>query len=150
MTTSTVSTAFDLDRDQIRRAVAPTAIGVALVSGFWTVLGAHHLGEVVVVLAVIAVATGVVFGLLLPKALRRPSAGGTALGLSVPAVLLTLPAFWSGLPLILGVAGAMLGYAGRGATSGSGKSIVACALGLLAAVAYLTIYVVDGLVLGNM
>ena len=150
MSTTTVSRTFDLDRDRIRRALAPTAIAVAVVSGFWTVLGAHNLGEIVVVLAVIAIATGVVYGIVLPKALRKPAAGGTGLGLSVPAVLLTLPAFWSGLPLVLGIAGAMLGCAGRGAASGSGKSIAACALGLLAAVAYLTIYVVDGVILGHL
>ncbi len=150
MTTSTVSSTFELERDRIRRAVIPAGLATFLVAAVWSVLGADSTAERLTMVPAIAVATALVFGVLLRKALRKPSAGGTALGLSVPAVLLTLPAFWSGLPLILGVAGAMLGYAGRGAASGSGKSIVACALGLLAAVAYLTIYVVDGLILGHL
>ena len=150
MTASTVtSPSFEVERERIRRAVAPAALGVAVVSGFWTVLGAHGTPEIVVVLATIAVVTGGVYGFLLPRALNRPSAGGTALVLSGVAVALTLPAFWTGLPLVLGVDGAMLGYAGRGAPSGSGKAIAGCVLGLLAAMAYLAIYVIDGLVLGH-
>lgn len=143
------STSFDIERERMRRAVAPVAIGVAVVSGSWTALGAHGIPEMVVVLATIVVVTGGVYGFLLPRALIRPSAGGTALALSVVALLLTLPAFWSGLPLVLGVAGGMLGYVGRGAPSGSGKAIAGCVLGLLAAMAYLAIYVVDGVIMGN-
>ena len=86
---------------------------------------------------------------VVPRALRKDSAGGTALGLSIPAVLLLLPAFWSGLPMILGVAGAMVGNAGRNAPSGSGKSITALILGALAVLGYLAIYIGDGLLGGN-
>lgn len=150
MTASTVtSPSFEIERERMRRAAVPAAVGVAVVSGFWTVLGAHGAPEIVVVLATIAVVTGGVYGFLLPRALNRPGAGGTALVLSVVAVALTLPAFWSGLPLVLGVAGAMLGYVGRGAPSGAGKAIAGCVLGLLAAMGYLAIYVIDGLIMGN-
>jgi hypothetical protein len=79
------------------------------------------------------------------RALRKDSAGGTALGLSVPAVLLLVPAFWSGLPLVLGVAGLVVGNAGRGARSGGGKCVAAVALGALACLGYVAIYVSDGL-----
>jgi len=72
--------------------------------------------------AVVVLATAVVFGYLLHRALRRESAAGTALTLSSIALLLLLPAFWSGLPLVLGAGGALLGYAGKNAPNRAGKS----------------------------
>ncbi len=107
--------------------------------------GAHDWGEIITVLAAIVIAGAVAFGLVVPRALRRESAGGAALGLSVPAVLLLLPAFWSGLPLVLGVAGFVVGNAGRRAERGAGACIAATVLGALAAVGYLAVYVSDGL-----
>ena len=53
------------------------------------------------------------------------------------------PAFWSGLPLVLGVAGALLGYAGRNAASGARLSIAAFVVGLLSSIGYVAIYVID-------
>ena len=85
----------------------------ALVAAAGTAFGAHDWSEIAVVWGVIAVATLLVFGLVVPRALRKESAGGTALGLSIPALVLLLPAFWSGLPLVLGVAGLVVGNAGR-------------------------------------
>jgi hypothetical protein len=72
------------------------------------------------------------------------------MALSVIAALLTLPAFWTGLPLVLGAAGALVGYAGRGAAKGSGLSIAALLIGALSVLGYLTIYIVDGIVMGNL
>lgn len=120
------------------------------VATVWTSLGAHDVREIVVVTAVAAVVAAGVYGWLLPRALAKPSAGGTALTLSLIAAVLSPLAFWSGLPLILGVAGAFLGYAGRHARAGSGMSIAALAIGALAIIAYLTIYIVDGLLMGNL
>ena len=54
-----------------------------------------------------------------------------------------VPAFWSGLPLVLGVAGALLGYAGRNAASGARLSIAAFVVGLLSSIGYVAIYVID-------
>ena len=93
--------------------------------------------------AVVVLATAVVFGYLLHRALRRESAAGTALTLSSIALLLLLPAFWSGLPLVLGAGGALLGYAGKNAPNRAGKSTAAVVLGLLTALGYLAIYVLD-------
>ncbi|MGI9084465.1 MAG: hypothetical protein ACR2FE_04145, partial [Aeromicrobium sp.] len=73
----------------------------------------------------------------------------TALAMSVVAALTALPAYWTGLPLVLGAAGALVGYAGRGAARGSGLSIAAMLIGVLSVLGYLTIYIVDGLVFGN-
>ncbi len=128
-----------------RGAVAGIGLASALVAAAGAAFGAHDWVEIAVVGGVIAVATALVFGLVVPKALRKESAGGTALGLSVPALLLLLPAFWSGLPLVLGVAGVVVGNAGRKAPSGSGKCIAAVVLGGLAAVGYLAIYISDAM-----
>ena len=53
-------------------------------------------------------------------------------------------------PLVLGAAGTLVGYAGRGATKGSGLSIAAMLIGVLSVLGYLTIYIVDGIVMGNL
>lgn len=123
---------------------AVTAVAV----GF-TAYGAHDLTEILVVAAGLVVVAGLVYGLVLPRALARESAGGTSLALSVSALLLTVPLFWSGLPLVLGVAGAVVGNAGRSSRSGSGTCIAGLVLGTLAVIGYLTIYVVDGFIFGN-
>ena len=137
-----------------RRATIAWALLVFVVSSTWTVLGAHNMTEIIVSLGLATVVTVGVYGFVVPRGLRRGrtggSTGGMALGLSIPALLLTVPAFWSGLPLILGAAGVMLGHAGRNADSGSGKSITAVVLGALAVIGYLAIYLIDGLLFGNL
>lgn len=153
MTSQTVHSSTT-DRDRLRK-VLPAGILSALVATGFTALGVFYQGsenhhthgdwEFYFVAGIVVVATTIVFGFLLPKGLRKQSAGGTALTLSSIAALVLLPAFWSGLPLVLGVGGAMLGYAGKNAGSGAGKSIAAVVVGLLAAVGYVAIYVVDTL-----
>jgi len=134
MTTTTVS------RTSTGIPAAPVGVATAVVASALTTLFAHDWGEVMFMVPVILVAAGLVFGVVVPRALRKESAGGTALGLSIPAVLLTLPAFWAGLPLVLGAAGMLVGNAGRNARSGGGKCIVAVVLGALAVLGYLAIY----------
>lgn len=129
---------------------APRTVGVVgaaagLFAAAWTVYGAHNWAEIIVVLGVLALTTALVFGLAVPRALRKESAGGTALGLSIPALLVLLPAFWSGLPLVLGVAGFVVGNAGRRAPSGAGKCIAAVVIGALAAIGYVAIYLFDAM-----
>jgi hypothetical protein len=136
---------FRSDRDGIRRGITPLAVGVLAASTALTFYGAHQIREAVVVTAIIAATVVGVYGFLLPRKLSHDSAGGTALTLSVLAALLIMPAFWSGLPLVLGVAGLVVGNAGRKAPSGAGKCIAAVVMGTLAAVGYLAIYVSDGM-----
>ena len=127
------------------RTAAGIGVASCLVAVVGTAFGAHDWAELLVVAGILVITTGLVFGLVVPRALRKDSAGGTALGLSIPALLLLLPAFWSGLPLVLGVAGALVGSAGRRAPTGAGKCIVAVVLGTLAAVGYVAIYMSDGM-----
>ena len=147
---TTVSLDPTTERDRTRTLVVPTGVATYVVSSILTVLGAHSRGEWVAMLTLALVAGLVVYGLVVPRALDRESAPGTALTLSAIAALLTLPAFWTGLPLLLGAAGALVGYAGRRASSGSGVSIAALVLGALSVIGYLSIYVIDGVVFGNL
>jgi hypothetical protein len=66
----------------------------------------------------VVVVSAIVFGLLVPAGLRairdgRASAARWGLAHSIVALLLTPVAFWSGVPLAVGVAGALLGAGGR-------------------------------------
>jgi chromate transport protein ChrA len=68
-------------------------------------------------IAVCAVVAALVFGVVVPKGLRAvqdraTSAGRWALGTAVASAVL-LVAFWSGLPLVVGAAGALLGRRAR-------------------------------------
>ena len=138
MTTTTVS-----QTTARTQSAAPVGIAAGLVASAATALFAHDWGEISFSVPVILIATGLVFGVVVPRALRKESAGGTALGLSIPAAVLTLPAFWIGLPLVLGAAGLLVGNAGRNAKSGGGKCIAAVVLGAIAVLGYLAIYVMS-------
>lgn len=122
------------------RAVAPIGALVAVVASAATAYGAHTWSEIVITVAAILVAAALVFGLVVPRALSKESAGGTALGLSIPAALLLLPAFWAGVPFVLGVGAMVVGNAGRNARTGAGTCIAGLVVGALVAVGYLAIY----------
>ncbi|QZY29667.1 hypothetical protein [Nocardioides coralli] len=110
-----------------------------------TTLFAHDWAEVATVAPVIVVAGAIVYGLVVPRALRRDSQGGAALVLAVLAALVVVPAFWSGLPLVLGVAAMVLGNAGRRSREGAGTAIAGLVLSTLAVLFYGWIYVSEGL-----
>lgn len=143
--TSSIVGAPDIDASRIGSTLKPLAAGVLIVSSALTAYGAHDLREIIVVITVIVAVTAAVYGFLLPRKLTQESAGGTALTLAVLAALLLLPAFWSGLPLVLGAAGAVLGYAGRNASTGSRQSMAALVLGVLASIGYFAVYLLDTL-----
>ena len=126
------------------RSAGLIGAAVAAVAAVLTTLFAHGWSEVILMVALIAVASAAVYGFVVPRALRRESCGGTALALAVPAALLAAPAFWTGLPLVLGVAAVLVGNSGRHARTGSGKAIAGLVLGALAALFYLSIYVMEG------
>ena len=146
---STISTTASSERNRLRRFVVPTGLVTAAVSSVFTYLGAHSRVEYVSMIALALVTTAVVYGWVAPRALEEDAAPKTAMAMSVVAALTALPAYWTGLPLVLGAAGALVGYAGRGAARGSGLSITAMLIGVLSVLGYLTIYIVDGLVFGN-
>ncbi len=132
-------------RPRDRRSVAVLAIAVLIVTTALTIYGASHRGEIAIVMALIVVALGAVYGYLLPRELAKPVPSVAGLVLSIAAIALLLPTFWSGQSLLLGAAGAMLGYRNRKASTGAGRSIAALLLGLLASIGYLAIYAMDAL-----
>ena len=125
--------------------VAAVAATSTLAAIAFTALGAHDWSEIAVIGGAVVVTAAVVFGWVVPRALRRESAGGTALALTIPAVLLVVPAFWTGVPLVLGAAGILVGNAGRHARKGAGTCIAGVVLGALAVAAYVVIYVSDAM-----
>ena len=91
-----------------------------------------------VVVAVLAVA---LFWLLVPMGLRGMAArtrrwSGTALALGIVGVVLVPMASWSGLPVVIGTAAALLGIAGRDSASTDGRALAtwSVALGAVAAI----------------
>lgn len=124
---------------------AAIGAGTGLVAAALTTLFAHDWAEAAFSVSIIVVVTAVVWGYVVPRALRKESAGGTALCLAIPAALVVVPAFWSGLPLVLGVAALLVGNAGRRAPSGAGKCIAAIVVAALTVLFYLSIYVSEGI-----
>jgi hypothetical protein len=145
MSYSPTAELFDIDHARTRRALIPAALAVFVATAGLTIYGANDLREIAIVLSVLALVIAGVYGFLLPRKLTQESAGGTALTLSLIAAVVLLPAFWSGLPLALGAAGAMLGYAGRNATTGSGKCVAALVIGTVTSIGYFSVYVLDAL-----
>lgn len=88
------------------------------------------LGMLLVYAAIAAVTVGVVFGLVLPWALRRESSGGLALALAILGTVMA-PGFWTGVPPGLAAGGALLGWAGIYETKGRKLSQAAFVLGVL-------------------
>ena len=120
--------------------------GVALAAGLaaWGTFSEndHEKGEYLVVLGIIGVAALVVFGWIVPRALRNQSGGVAGLVLGVLAVL-TIAAFWSGLPPVLAAGAIVLGLAGWNARDREWLYRAAVVIALFAVVADVAIYIGD-------
>ena len=131
------------DRDRVRRALPALAAVTMLVTAFFTVARADTAAEAGVVIAFDLVVLALVFALVVAPGLRQEGAGMRGIVLGALALLTLVPAFWSGLPMVLGVGAVLLGYAGRRAGVGSGRAVTALVLGSLSVIGYLAIYVSD-------
>ena len=105
-----------------------------------TLWGAHDRIEIAIVLGIMIMTTTVVYGVLLPRKLRRPDAR-VAMILSAAAGASVVPAFWSALPVLLGVAGVILGYAAWRADQRPRTAIGAMVIGVLATLGYFVVYI---------
>ena len=128
-----------------RSSTFPAALAAIVTSAAlaaWGTFGedTHATREYLVVLALIGVSALVVFGWAVPRAMRSPVAGWTAIVLGVIG-LVTVAAFWSGVPPVFAAGAALLGWSQR--ESGRGK--VAVALGVLALLADIAVYMGDRL-----
>jgi hypothetical protein len=143
MTGITTTSTTVSDREQVSRLVIPTAIASTAVAAALSYVGRNSMGEWFFELGVLAVGAAVVFGLVVPRGLRHESAPWRALVMGALGLLIVFPAFWLGLPVQLGAAAVLLGYAGRRAAYGSGKSVVALVMGALTIIGYLSTYLGD-------
>lgn len=141
MTTTSVTTTHTSDHERAGRAVVPVGVATLLIATACSFQGRNSMGEWVFELGIQIVAAGVIFGLVVPRGLRHESPGRRALVMGVLGALLVAPAFWLGLPIQLGAAAVLLGYAGRRDSTGSGMSIASVVLGSLTVVFYLSIYI---------
>ncbi len=139
-------TTADLGESTLSRA-AVRAIGAATfaVAATVTIVNAHDLTEILVVLGVLVPTTIAVYGFLLPRTLGRAAAGRISLLLGIVAAVLVVPAFWSGQSLVLGVAAVLLGLSGRNADRGSRLCVAGLLTGALAALGYAAWYLLDWL-----
>ena len=87
----------------------PVAAASFLVAAFFDLARADSAGEALSMVAFGLVVVSLLYPLVVARGLRADDAGGRALTLGVVGVLLIVPAFWSGLPMILGAAAALLG-----------------------------------------
>ena len=100
---------------------------------------------VIIVLLLVATA---IFLLVVPRAARSDRAGLVGFVGSFLGLLLILPAFWSGLPIVLGAGGVVLGLAGQERTRtarGGGFALWAIVLGVAAILLDLIIFLLDRL-----
>lgn len=121
-------------------------LGVALAAGLaaWGTFGESDAktSDYLIVLAIIGVAALVVFGWVVPRALRKESAGVTALVLAVLSVL-TIGVFWAGLPPVLAAGAVVLGLAGWDAPRRPWLCRAAVVIALFAVVGDIAIYIGD-------
>jgi hypothetical protein len=122
---------------------AAVAIAMAAALAAWGSFGDNgDFSDYWPVLIIIGVLAAIVFGLVVPRGLSGawPMAR-TGLILSVLG-LLTVIVFWSGAPPIFALGGILLGYFAR-QRGESGMATAAVAIGVLAVVADLIIYIGD-------
>jgi hypothetical protein len=135
----------------------PLALGTFAGTTAFTALGTfvdgtdgaeHSTGDFLVIAGLTAVAVAVVFGLVVPRARAGSRAAGVGLGLSIAGMVLVL-AFWSGLTPALAVGGMVLGAGVRRSGRGTGAGAAAIAVGALALLGYVAIYVLDWMATNN-
>src|SRR3954447_18300980 len=96
------------DNQLDRRTVAALAVAVYVVTSALSIYGADNRWEIAIVMTLIAGTLLGVYGYLLPRELAKTRPSAAALMLSIAAVVLLLPALWSGESLLLGAARALL------------------------------------------
>ena len=113
------STTTTTSRQDATRSAAAATVGGAIalnalgIFGDGTAGAEHSAGEFWIMTALILVAAALVFGIVVRRFAGTPRAGTAGLVLALLGVLLVVPAFWSGLPVVLGAGGLMLGLGER-------------------------------------
>ena len=134
--------------ERARRLAVPVAIAAAVVplaviaAWVWGDSADDEVGEILIICGLIAIAVGVVFGLVVPRTLGKESVGSVALTLSVLGAVSAV-VFWAGVTPALAAGGALLGWSGRDVSKGRNLSMAALVVGLLALLAYVAIVIGD-------
>jgi hypothetical protein len=102
----------------------------------------HGWREFLIVCGLSLVAVALVFGLAVARLQDSPRAGAVGLALSIVG-LLTVAAFWAGITPAFAVGGVLLGMAARRSGHRTGLGTAAIAVGALAIVGYLAMYIGD-------
>lgn len=128
-----------------RISILPIALAAIITSAAlaaWGTFGeeTHAAREYLVVLAVIAVAALVVFGWAAPRAMRAPVVGWTGILLGILGIV-SVVAFWSGLPPVFAGGAALVGWNQRESPRGK----IAILLAVLTIVADIAVYLGDRL-----
>jgi hypothetical protein len=144
-----------------RARTARVGAGAAVLAMAVVVYGAYgdarasdgQKSAVPVLLGLVVVAAAIVYGWLAPAALRAVERGAAsarrwAVGLTIASVL-SIAVFWSGLPLLLGGAAALVGRDGRARSGASGAFGVATWLGAGAAAVAIVVTIVGNTVAGH-
>jgi hypothetical protein len=92
--------------------------------------------------------SALMFLLVVPRALRAGRTANLGLGLAITSLPFALLA-WSGITPVLAVSGILLGLAAHRTTAGAGKGAVAVAVGALALLGYVAMYVADWMAVNN-
>ena len=121
-------------------AAALTAAVLAVANFVGAEPGEHGGGaEYAVTLGLSLLVAAAIFGWAIPRS-GRPGYVGVVVG---TLAILSIAAFWSGLPYVLGPAAVVLGLLGRGRAGQRGPAIVAVALGVLATAGSIAVLIVD-------
>jgi hypothetical protein len=135
-----------------RVSLAPVAAVVTIVSLAFDAFGVWGYGhednagvEMLITSAFTLVAVAIVFGLVLPRALRSDIPGRAGLVLSVLGLLVSVPLFWAGIAPALAVGGIVAGRAGATAPRGRRLATAAFVVGILALIGYVGTYAGDWL-----
>jgi len=118
------------------------AVLIAILSVVLPPIYPDQLRALPIVVLVLLVVAAVLFLVVVPRASRANRPAVVGLVCSILGLLLVV-AFWSGLPIVLGTAGALLGRVER--TTGRGLALAAVIIGAAAIVLDLLGFLVDRL-----
>jgi hypothetical protein len=118
------------------------AMLVAILSVVLPPIQPDQLRALPIILIVLLMIAAITFFLFVPRGARSNHPAVPGLVCSILG-LLVLPVFWSGLPIVLGTAGALLGREAR--TTGRGLALVAVMVGIAAVVLDLLALLADRL-----
>src|SRR5262245_38189124 len=134
-------------------SLAPIATAVTLATLALNAFGIWGYGSsqddavtaMLVTSALTLISAGLVFGLVLPRALRSDAPGRAGLILSVLGLLVSVPLFWAGVAPVLAVGGIIAGRVGADAPRGRRLATAAFVVGILALIGCLGTYAGDWL-----